>query len=298
MAAECLTKYLRIGVSSSHIDRIVKHYGSELEEESGLASTAFETSKEKKQTLSSEAKVYAMMDGCMLLTRKKGAWKEMKLGRIFNSDVHYELSSTRNWIKESTYTAHFGGHEVFLDKLEYWLDEYLYLNERLVFINDGAKWIWNWVEDNYPLATQILDFFHAMEYLTDFAKVFFKDKSNRKDWVTQQKQQLLNDNVEQVIELVSGLSCTQKNQQEAQKKLITYYGNNKTRMKYKTYRANGLLIGSGPIESAHRTVIQKRLKQSGQRWTQQGAQYVANLRVANMNNNWEQVVELINKVAA
>ena len=69
-------------------------------------------------------------------------------------------------------------------------------------------------------------------------------------------------------------------------------------MKYKTYKARGLLIGSGPIESAHRTVIQKRLKQSGQRWTHQGAQYVANLRVANMNDNWNQVIDLINKATA
>ena len=192
------------------MDRIVKFYGKELEDESGVASTAFESTKEERQSLSSDTKVYAMMDGCMLLTRKKGAWKEMKLGRIFNSDVHYELSSTRNWIKKSTYTAHFGGHQVFLDKLEYWLDEYLHLNERLVFINDGAKWIWNWVEDNYPLATQILDFFHAMEYLTDFAKVYFKNKSNRKDWVTERKLELLNDQVEQVIKKVSALSCPKK----------------------------------------------------------------------------------------
>ena len=40
--------------------------------------------------------------------------------------------------------------------------------------------------------------------------------------------------------------------------------------RYKTIEAG--LIGSGAIESAHRTVVQKRLKQSGQRWSNSGAQ--------------------------
>jgi hypothetical protein len=65
-----------------------------------------------------------------------------------------------------------------------------------------------------------------------------------------------------------------------QEKIITYYQNNQTRMLYGTYKAKGLMIGSGPIESAHRNIIQKRLKLSGQRWGKSGVQQIANLRVA------------------
>ena len=67
-----------------------------------------------------------------------------------------------------------------------------------------------------------------------------------------------------------------------------------------TYKNKGLLIGSGPIESAHRNVIQKRLKLSGQRWTKYGVQTMASLRVAHKSNNWQQVVEIIKtgKIAA
>ncbi|MFT7234128.1 MAG: hypothetical protein ACI8TA_003357, partial [Cyclobacteriaceae bacterium] len=41
-------------------------------------------------------------------------------------------------------------------------------------------------------------------------------------------------------------------------------------------------------------VIQQRMKLSGQRWTIQGAQQVANLRVTNKSGNWQQIVELAN----
>ena len=57
------------------------------------------------------------------------------------------------------------------------------------------------------------------------------------------------------------------------------------------------LIGSGAIESAHRTVVQKRMKQSGQRWSNKGAQNMLNLRVLTMNEKWYKVVQLIKRAA-
>jgi hypothetical protein len=62
-------------------------------------------------------------------------------------------------------------------------------------------------------------------------------------------------------------------------KLKEYYLKNLHRMFYGTLRNNGVFIGSGAIESAHRNVIQKRLKLSGQRWTKKGAQAMLQLRV-------------------
>ena len=106
---------------------------------------------------------------------------------------------------------------------------------------------------------------------------------------------LLNDEVQQIIEEVEQMDLKGKKKLEAQQKIVTYYNNNKHRMLYKTYRDRGLLIGSGPIESAHRFVLQKRMKQSGQKWTKDGGQSVANLRVVYLNNQWDRVINLINK---
>ena len=72
--------------------------------------------------------------------------------------------------------------------------------------------------------------------------------------------------------------------------VFNYLENNRFRMNYKLYRSKNWLIGSGPIESAQRTIVQQRLKLSGQRWNIQNAQNVLNLRTCHMSNQWQTVV--------
>lgn len=59
----------------------------------------------------------------------------------------------------------------------------------------------------------------------------------------------------------------------------------------------GYLIGSGAIESAHRNVVQQRLKLSGQRWSVQGAQQIVNLRAYKKSDRWNEVVDFIKQAA-
>ena len=76
-------------------------------------------------------------------------------------------------------------------------------------------------------------------------------------------------------------------------KLLNYLTTNKKRINYGDYIKQGMLIGSGAIEAAHRNVLQKRLKLSDQRWTIKGAQQIANLRTCKKSNNWNEVKSLI-----
>jgi len=62
--------------------------------------------------------------------------------------------------------------------------------------------------------------------------------------------------------------------------LVRYYRTNSHRMKYRQLRAEGLPIGSGAVESAHRHVLQTRMKRAGQRWTMPNARRMARLRAA------------------
>jgi hypothetical protein len=68
-------------------------------------------------------------------------------------------------------------------------------------------------------------------------------------------------------------------------------------MKYCEFRSQGLSIGSGPMEAAHRTVIQTRMKRSGQRWTSNGAQAMLNLRVLKESNRWNCVTQPLMQAA-
>jgi len=302
-----IEKYLRVKADDSQIHRLCVRYGGELEAEmEDMEGEVVKASEAFVEDLKPQEVVYGMLDGSMLPTRPVkveggediGSWKEMKLGRIFKEQDHLELGDKPNIIRKSLYVSHFGKHDKFTDKLEPVMDIFEPLGNRLVLINDGATWIENWIQSNYPKATNILDFFHASEYLHDFSKIIYPKKgedTKKKAWIDQQIKRLLNDEVEQVIVEIEQMDIKGKKRIEAWQKIITYYRNNQHRMLYKTYRDRGLLIGSGPIESAHRFVFQKRMKQSGQKWTKQGGQAVANLRVVYLNNQWERVIKLINK---
>ena len=65
---------------------------------------------------------------------------------------------------------------------------------------------------------------------------------------------------------------------------------NEFRLNYHQYIERGLCIGSGAIESAQRTVIQSRVKKSGQRWSSDKAQNMLNLRVAKLSHKWGNVI--------
>jgi hypothetical protein len=286
---ETLKRLTGVEVCTMQIQRISEYYGQCIEE------ATEELIKEDKlpeqvQRDSSEI-TYGMVDGSMVLTKEEG-WKEIKLGRVFNAKENIPLTEDRHWIKESTYCAYLGGFERFLERFELLLKS----ATMLVFIADGAKWFWDWVSVFYPKAIQILDYFHCKEYLCEYARLVFKDLKQKEQWIKFQEELLFKNQVEKVIVNIKSFVELTGETLSYQQKIITYYENNKTRMLYGTYREKGLMIGSGPIESAHRNVIQKRLKLSGQRWSKAGVQKIAHLRVAHKSNDWNKVIEMIQSV--
>lgn len=292
-----MEKYLRIELNSSQMERVTKYYATEISDEMDeLSEVHLSKAKDLREALKEQGNAYCMLDGSMIQTREgetSNDWKEVKLGRIFTDKDNYELDKHHHWISDSIYSAHLGEYQGFLAKFEPMVDFLDGLNERLVFVADGAPWIWRWIEETYAKATQILDFYHGMEHLAKFAKLYFKSKEAQKKWLDTQKMQLLNDRVGTVIERIKDMTNGSKKAKEERERLLTYLENNKSRMLYKTFLDRGLAIGSGAIESAHRTVIQKRLKQSGQRWTIDGAQKIVNLRVVNENKQWNRVIDII-----
>jgi len=117
---------------------------------------------------------------------------------------------------------------------------------------------------------QILDFFHAKEKLVILIKLFLKEQE-RQNWIDIQCKLLMEDKVHQVIENIKRLRCKSEDAREIKEKTLHYYEEHEERMFYKTDRDRGLLIGSGPIEAAHRIVLQIRMKLSGQKWSIKGS---------------------------
>ena len=68
---------------------------------------------------------------------------------------------------------------------------------------------------------------------------------------------------------------------------LGYFRNNRDKMDYARYHASGLIISSGPVEAAAKTIVGHRLKRSGMRWTRQGGQQILNLRVHVQSKRWD-----------
>ena len=281
---EILERFTSVKVSPSQVYRVTDSISESLKEEDVKAERIL-------PPLSKEDVLYVEIDGSMVCTRNKESWKEIKLGRLFKGSDCLNPNTASSFLCASQYVGHFGRSADFGVKLSRVIDSYGDLKNRLVFITDGAAWIREWIADHYPLSGSVLDYFHAIEHLYEFAeKAFPGIASEKKKWCECQKELLLASEVDTVLDNIR-LSPARE---DDKKKLINYYQNNKKRMKYKQYRSIGCgIIGSGAIESAHRTVVQKRMKLSGQRWSTKGVENMLRLRVISMNKQWSKVIDYL-----
>jgi Uncharacterised protein family (UPF0236) len=281
---QVIEKFLSVQVSSTQVYRLTDLYGKELEE-------TVDFTTRTQPPLQAKEKLYVEADASMVLTRQQG-WKEVKVGRVFKSTDCLHPQGKQGMITHSQYLAQMGSHKNFSEKMDTLIEDYTTNQQQMIFISDGAPWLRNWIEDAFPQATSILDFYHLLEHLYQFSEAFFGDTQQAKQWVEQQKELLLESCSEKVISNVQGLAAS-KRKQPLKAKLLAYLEANRSRMDYKHYQTIGCgIIGSGAIESAHRTVVQKRMKLSGQRWSKTGAQHMLHLRVLYMNQQWDKVIQL------
>lgn len=290
-ASEILNRLLGIDLSAKQFQRVSEWYGTQIDPI--IQANQIEYIPQLAPPINKEEHTYVMMDGCMLFTREE-KWKENKLARVFHESQNIGIQEDRKEIVQTVYVSHLGGINSFFPKLERHL---ALVNTPKVFIADGAKWIWKWVEDNYPGGIQILDYYHAIEKLENVARLQFSNEDQKRKWIKKQKDLLKDDKVEKVITNLRSIRSKNKEVAEAKRSVIRYYTEHEDRMTYKTFIDQGLMIGSGPIEAAHRNVIQQRLKLSGQKWSIKGAQAISNLRCYNKSGAWNIIDNLI-KLAA
>jgi hypothetical protein len=285
---ELLAQMLNIEMNAKQIQRVSEHYGQQV--------TELDAAAEEREVLElkhAQEPVYVMFDGSMVMTREN-KWMEMKVGRAFTQSSCVAVQKDRKEILHSDYVCHLGTCKAFLERWEKHIEPY----KKKIFIADGAKWIWNYVEDAYPQSVQILDFFHAVEKLGTYTAARYPhDELYRKEWLSVQKQRLLNNEVGAIIKELEQSNVYDTETGQALKEVLNYYRNNESRMQYKTYLQEGFLIGSGAMESAHRNVVQQRLKLSGQRWSVNGAQQIVNLRAYKKSKQWGKIQQLIKNAA-
>lgn len=290
-AAGLAQTMLGIPVCASQIDRLTNYYGAAIDAD--LDRVASDRPAQANELLAAPSGVvYAQADGAMLLTDQ--GYKEAKLGRIFAATALKKsvVDERGGHIESSVFVGHLGTAIEFKVKLEAQLDSYKGRGKDLVFISDGAVWLRQLMEKSYPQATLILDIYHALEHIGEVGKASFGADKAASDWFNIQRKLLLESCLDEVLINIKAL----KTDCALPHSVCAYLESNRDRMDYQAYRQRGLLIGSGAIESAHRTVMQRRLKRSGQRWSIKGAQRVLNLRVCLMSDRWELVRQQIEPI--
>ena len=149
---------------------------------------------------------------------------------------------------------------------------------RVVLLIDGAASLERMGRDCFKDATQIVDFFHAMEHAgTVLEALIGKEHPDYKARLGRWAKRLLRDGVQRLID-ESRREARGRPQAAAVDAALGYFVNNVPRMQYGTFRRQGLFIGSGVVEAGCKTVIGARCKQSGMRWSVSGAQNILALR--------------------
>jgi hypothetical protein len=152
---------------------------------------------------------------------------------------------------------------------------------QLAVVADGAEWIWMEVGKYFPTSIQILDYYHAVEHLWVLAHSYFGEGSKEAaDWMERQKSLLLKDKIAEVIAEIGAWTFSSESKSAINQRELAYFRKHEHRMQYKTFRDKGLHIGSGVAEAGCKATVQARMKGTGMRWEQRGAEAMLKLRAA------------------
>ncbi len=168
----------------------------------------------------------------------------------------------------------------------------------VVFLGDGAVWVWKLARLNFPDAVCILDYYHACEHLSLLCAALYGEGSAlAKKRYRQWRKGLLQDKIAQVLAQAKADLPTPGQSWTLAKKQIGYFERNRSRMLYQTFRAAGCFIGSGVVEAGCKTVVGQRLKQSGMLWSRKGASHLLAVRCALLSGWFEDFWKHYNRAA-
>lgn len=216
---------------------------------------------------------------------------EVKVAQVHGLDERTHTADGRPMLTDRGVVATHGSVEVLRRRLRALACRWgLRRARRVVVLGDGAAWIWItaalWLG---AFVIEILDFWHAREYLVELEKALFGE--NQK-WTEEMAAKLRAGQVRGVIiDLARMARKSSGTQREVICKTIRYFYNNRRRMRYPEYESQGLPIGSGQIESLGKNLVKSRLSGSGKRWEEPGLRSVLALRELHANQDWERFWE-------
>lgn len=235
-------------------------------------------------------------DGCK--APQRDGWHEVKVATLYPKASRCEGSSGRGKLLGKEYFATLEKAEAFgwslRGRARRWGGSSIH---RIVFMGDGAPWIWNLSDLHFPGAIEIVDFYHAVEHLWAVGEALWGDRHTSvgtRGWVRHYRRYLKQGRVDLVIRAIErgvlqreGLLSGK--QAEAVRLNLAYFRENRSRMSYGRFRQMKLPIGTGAVEGSCKFVVQSRFKRPGSRWSRQGLKQMLALKLMRVNGRWEEL---------
>ena len=286
-----------VSVSDHTVAKATQAIGAEVQDQEAawLNQSRDEAWLQQQQRLAERPpRLYGALDAAKVHIRaeKEHPWRDLKVGAWFTTTAEPPSTPDEDWeihATDMTYYCDIQEAHQFGDLL--WAtgcQRQAQLAQELIFLGDGAEWIWNLVQTHYPEATQIVDWFHATEYIAPVATAAFTTEDQQQLWIKQVRTDLWNGQLETVIAAFKRFTDHPR-AAEAATKALTYFTNNRHRMDYPTYRAKGYQIGSGTIESGCKQIVSQRLKVAGAIWNLDHCIKTAKARAALLSGQWSAI---------
>lgn len=158
-------------------------------------------------------------------------------------------------------------------------------------VSDGAVWLSTQVEEKFGRQGHyLIDFYHVCDYLSAAAKAVMNTPSTIQSWMAEQKERLKTRRAKEVIETLQ-LHLEERSVPEENapvRRCHRYLSNRLDQLDYQDALSKKLPIGSGEIESAHRYIVQQRLKRPGAWWLAANADHMLALRINRANGKWQE----------
>ena len=127
--------------------------------------------------------------------------------------------------------------------------------QQVVVLGDGAPWIWDLADEQFPGAVQIVDLYHAKEHVWDVAHAVFGWATQGEPWATHACSLLELERSNPVSAFQRSVHPTRQAKPECSRTCRGYFTTNAQRMRYPAFRAQGMHVGSGIAEAACKTVV-------------------------------------------
>jgi hypothetical protein len=168
----------------------------------------------------------------------------------------------------------------------------------IAFVADGASWIWDRIPAIVRLGGlegvtvhEVLDCCHAAHHISLALAAIGMNDQERMPLYREHRTLLRNGQWRRVVEELTGLAEIYPENEKIRTEIAYLSKHGEAgRLKYPTFRALGLPLGSGAIESSIRRVINLRLKGNGIFWREENAEEMLQVRAQVITNRWDERV--------